>query len=174
MSNLAGVLALALQGYQLAPSGVHGPGHWLRVLRNGRELAARTPGVNLRVVEHFALLHDCWRVNESIDPEHGQRAAEYALTIGLGLGFGFGLNAAELVLLATACARHEFGEVTNDPTVGACWDADRLELARLGRRPIARLLSTAAALDPTVQAGAWLRGTAWVVDPEDARALGLP
>jgi uncharacterized protein len=171
MSDLSRVFAIALQGYQLPPGGVHGPGHWLRVLRNGRELAARTPGANLRVVEHFALLHDCRRVNETTDPEHGQRAAEYAFTIGLGLGFY--LDAAELMQLAVACARHELGEVTDDPTVGACWDADRLELARLHRRPLAHLLSTEAALDPGVQAGAWLRGTTWVVDPEDARAVGL-
>jgi uncharacterized protein len=108
---------------------------------------------------------------ETTDPQHGQRAAEYAFTIGLGLGFY--LDAAELMLLAVACARHELGEVTDDPTVGACWDADRLELARLGWQPLAHLLSTEAALDPGVQAGAWLRGTAWVVDPEDARAVGL-
>jgi uncharacterized protein len=167
MSDLAGVLALALRGYQLPPGGVHGPGHWLRVMRNGRELAACTPGADLRVVEHFALLHDCRRVNESMDPEHGQRAAEYALTLALDL------DAAQLALLAAACARHELGEVTADPTIGACWDADRLELARLGRPPLAHLLSTDAALDPALQAGAWLRGTTWAVDPEDVRALGL-
>lgn len=111
------------------------------------------------MVEHFALLHDCRRVNESTDPEHGQRAAQYALTLALDL------RPDQLALLTQACARHELGEVTRDPTIGACWDADRLELSRLRRRPIARLLSTTAACNPVVQAGAWRRGVMLVDEP---------
>jgi hypothetical protein len=38
--------------------------------------------------------------------------------------------------------------VSDDPTIGACWDADRLNLWRLGRRPDDRLLSTDTARDP--------------------------
>ncbi|WP_439577325.1 hypothetical protein [Elioraea sp.] len=47
-----------------------------------------------------------------------------------------------------------------------------LELSRLGRRPIARLLSTQAALDPEVQAAAWTCGRGRLFAAEGAR-LGL-
>ena len=43
--------------HTLGHDGFHGKDHWLRVLRNGRELEAHT-GANLRVVELFALLND--------------------------------------------------------------------------------------------------------------------
>ncbi|MDP9256978.1 MAG: hypothetical protein M3Q31_10540, partial [Actinomycetota bacterium] len=43
------------------------------------------------------------------------------------------------------CTHHTEGRTTNDPTVGCCWDADRLDLRRLGVRPRARFLSTEAA-----------------------------
>jgi uncharacterized protein len=74
---------------------------------------------------------------------------------------------------AAACARHELGEVTDHPTIGCCWDADRLELSRLDRRPKARLLSTKAALNPALQEAAWARGVVWEVDPTLAREWGL-
>jgi hypothetical protein len=47
--------------------------------------------------------------------------------------------------LRDALARHSDGAVTGDPAAGCCWDADRLDLCRLGIRPDPRLLSTAAA-----------------------------
>ena len=132
------------------------PGHWLRVLENGRTLAAATPGADPALVELFALLHDSRRLDEDGDRGHGERAAAYVRdSRGEGM---LDLGSERVALLAAACARHEMGEVSADPTIGCCWDADRLELARLGRRPIARLLSTAAALDPGIQAAAWQRG----------------
>jgi uncharacterized protein len=50
--------------------------------------------------------------------------------------------------LEIALAEHTDGKRTDDPTIGACWDADRLNLWRLGRKPLPRLLSTAAGRDP--------------------------
>jgi uncharacterized protein len=46
------------------------------------------------------------------------------------------------------------GQVADDPTIGACWDADRLNLWRVGKTPDPRLLSTAAARDPDLIAEA--------------------
>jgi uncharacterized protein len=51
-------------------------------------------------------------------------------------------------LLVTACSRHTCGSVSADPTIGTCWDADRLDLARFGIVPDPELLSTAAARSP--------------------------
>jgi uncharacterized protein len=48
-------------------------------------------------------------------------------------------------LLGFACEEHTNGGVAPDPTVGACWDADRLNLWRVGIRPDPRLLTTGAA-----------------------------
>ena len=129
--------------------GIHGTGHWLRVLENGRTLAAATPGADPALVELFALLHDSRRHDEAGDPGHGERAA--AFVRALAAEGALELGPERVALLAAACARHERGEVSADPTIGCCWDADRLELARLGRRPIARLLSTVIARDPAIQ-----------------------
>ena len=152
---LDAVLGLAVNAYLLDLAGTHGPLHWLRVLRNGRELARLTPGADLAVIEHFALLHDCKREDDAADPWHGERAAAYVRSIALQLN----LSEAQIEVLAEACAEHEAGGVSDDPTIGCCFDADRLELSRLHRRPIGELLSTTAALLPGLQAAAWRRGT---------------
>lgn len=31
-----------------------------------------------------------------------------------------------------ACRDHEFGRTSSDPTIGSCWDANRLDLDRVG------------------------------------------
>lgn len=161
------LVAKVLAGYRLEIDGIHGPEHWLRVRANGLALAARTPGTDAGVIELFALLHDCRRQDDGTDPGHGERAAAYANA--LARDGVLRLDAKRLDLLATACAGHEHGEVSGDLTIGCCWDADRLELSRLGRRPIARFLSTAAARDPEIQAEAWQRG----LDAAAAAAWGV-
>jgi len=52
--------------------------------------------------------------------------------------------------------RHDRGEVSDDPTIGACWDADRLTLARLGILPSVGLLSTEAGRKLAPHAGGLL------------------
>lgn len=160
-----------LAGYWLDLGGIHGPAHWLRVRANGLALAARTPGADAGVVELFALLHDSRRQTEDHDFGHGERAAAYAQQLARdGL---LRLDPGRLDTLATACAGHEHGGTSADPTIGCCWDADRLELSRLYRRPIARLLSTEAARDPGLQGEAWRRGVGELLDIEGATAWGV-
>lgn len=165
------LVAAVLAEYRLHLGGLHGPGHWLRVLANGRALARLTPGADLAVVELFALLHDSRRENEGRDPRHGERAAAFAIALA-GRGV-LALDPPRLDRLAAACARHEHGGVSPDPTIGCCWDADRLELSRLGRRPIDELLSTAASRDAAVQRTAWERGFDEAVEARDAAEWGL-
>jgi uncharacterized protein len=160
-----------LAGYRLPLDGIHGSGHWLQVLENGRILAAATPGADPALVELFALLHDSRRRDEEDDRGHGERAAAFVRE--LAARGALELGPERVAVLAAACDRHERGEVSADPTIGCCWDADRLELARLGRRPIARLLSTAAALDPGIQAAARQRGTTGAVRDDLAEAWSL-
>jgi uncharacterized protein len=53
-------------------------------------------------------------------------------------------------LLRRACAQHTGGRRDDSQTVLACWDSDRLDLARAGIRPDPRLLGTAPARDLAV------------------------
>jgi uncharacterized protein len=82
------------------------------------------------------------RVNDSIDPMHGPRAAVLARELR---GGPFDLGDGEMDLLAFACEEHTNGKLGKDQTVGVCWDADRLNLWRVGFEPDPRFLSTKAA-----------------------------
>ena len=124
-------------------SRLHGPLHWLRVALNGLLLAAKTPGADGSIVLRFAAFHDARRLSDGRDPDHGRRVAkafaEGEIRMG-GLKDGPGK-----ALLLEALARHADGEVTDDPTIGVCWDADRLDLGRCGITPDPAYLSTEAA-----------------------------
>lgn len=123
-------------------SQLHGPAHWARVASFGAQLVRETPGADLHVVSIFAALHDTQRFSDGHDPHHGRRAAEVALDLQ---GILFEATDQQLALLVEALSQHVDGYVTEEPTVGACWDADRLDLPRCGIKPNSALLSTAAA-----------------------------
>lgn len=106
------------------PRSAHGPDHWERVRQYGELLCTETGGDPL-VVRLFALLHDSQRERESTDPEHGPRAAEFALTLNLGL------DDLQLKRLTLACRDHDRGYTSGDATIGTCWDSDRLDLDRV-------------------------------------------
>ena len=130
-----------LAGYRLPIHGMHGVGHWGRVLENGWRLAAET-GANVDVVVLFALFHDSRRVNEDHDDGHGQRGADLARKMRATLP---SLPDDEFELLTEACRLHTDGLVDGDVTVQTCWDADRLDLGRVGITPRFDRLCTAAA-----------------------------
>ena len=138
------VAVFALAKGRVRPGGhwIHGPAHWLKVAQNGKTLAEATDGADASVAQMFGLLHDCERRNDEHDPQHGPRAAVFAQKL-----FDQGklpLTEPQLSLLKLACERHDLGEVSDDPTLGVCWDADRLELPRVGIRPDPKFFSTAA------------------------------
>jgi len=139
--------------YALPWFGAHGVGHWARVLENGRRLATAT-GARVRVVELFSVFHDARRVNEHRDPGHGDRGGELA---ALWVGKHFHLPPDDLDLLVTACRLHTDGLTEGDVTLLTCWDADRLDLGRVGIRPDPRYLCTDVARDPEVLAWAYRR-----------------
>jgi uncharacterized protein len=91
-------------------------------------------------VRLFAVLHDSNRHSDGHDPEHGARAAAWARELN---ATHLHLDAPRLGLLCDAMTWHDKGRVSDDPTVGTCWDADRLDLPRVGVRPATRLMSTA-------------------------------
>ena len=142
--------------YQMDHNGLHGFAHWMRVLHNGR-LLTETENANLKIVELFCLLHDTQRQNEDRDPEHGPRAADYARAIR---GTLFDLKDDEMELLDEALRYHSDGYVEADITIQVCWDADRLDLGRVGIRPSYHKLCTATAKSPFVMEAAYKRSQA--------------
>src|SRR4051794_25618289 len=99
------LLARTREGAGLLDSRAHGEQHWLAVVRTGIELAPLVPGTDVTVLFLFGLLHDCRRLNDHIDPEHGPRAADVAR----------GLNRDGVIVLA---------EPQLDQLTRACFDHD--------------------------------------------------
>jgi uncharacterized protein len=132
-----------LKGYPLPVRGAHGVLHWARVLENGLRLAPAT-GANVEVVTLFALFHDARRVSESRDDGHGLRGAEYAKNLRGALVH---LSDPDFDLLYEACRLHTDGHTQGEVTVRVCWDADRLDLGRVGITPQPHRLCTDAARD---------------------------
>lgn len=125
----------------------HGPEHWQRVRYNGL-LLAETTGANRRVVELFAFFHDSCRETDGWDIEHGPKGAELARahhTQGL-----LPVSDAELELLLIACRGHTVERTHADLTIATCWDADRLDLPRVGITVDPAYLCTDAAKSPSV------------------------
>ena len=135
------LLSRILDGYALPKTGTHGISHWARVLENGRRLA-EPAGANLDVIELFSVFHDARRINEQRDNGHGKRGAALARELR---GTYFALDDAGFALLEYACDEHTSGFTQAEATVQVCWDADRLDLLRVGTRPRPELLSTDAA-----------------------------
>lgn len=115
----------------------HGPDHWYNVAAIGAQIA-RAEGVDPVFCEIFGLLHDCQRISDYEDEGHGKRAALYAGYIRDLIP----LNDADFRKLCYALRLHDDGFVTKDKKIGACWDADRLDLPRIDMQPSASMMST--------------------------------
>ena len=123
-------------------NGIHGIRHWARVHDNGMKLAEQT-GANKQVVQLFSVFHDSRRRNEDHDPKHGPRGAVLAMHLRERY-FPF-LNDADLELLHQACSLHTKASTHSDVTVQTCFDADRLDLGRVGIVPNVKYLCTDSA-----------------------------
>jgi len=139
--NSAAIIHQVLVDYALPIRGDHGVVHWARVLENGRRLAGAT-GAKIEVVTLFALFHDSRRVNEYTDFGHGHRGAELARSLR---GTLVHLSDDDFDLLYEACRLHTSGLTEGDITLQVCWDADRLDLGRVGITPEPDRLCTDAA-----------------------------
>lgn len=118
---------------------VHDLDHWQRVEHNGLFLA-RSVEADPVIVSLFALFHDSQRLNDFEDPHHGARGAELANDF-----FSEGLlpiSHEQIDLLAYACTHHTNLIHHSDLTVQCCWDADRLDITRIGVNPDPFLLNT--------------------------------
>lgn len=134
-------------------NGAHGVPHWNRVFSHGMRIADSDPAVDRHVVALFAFLHDARRMDEFEDVGHGARAVPYLHRLRKeGV---FEATPEQIGQLVVAVTLHSDGIVTRDPTIQACWDADRLDLGRVGVMPRAELLGSEYAKRPDVIRAAW-------------------
>lgn len=147
-----GLVGRVRRAFRLDWHGIHGAGHWGRVAFHGRHLA-RALGVASVVPQLFALLHDSHRRHEGRDRDHGVRAAGFVQQLQReGV---LKLACEELGLLVQACEGHSDGRREAPVLVQVCWDADRLDLGRVGIRPDPARLCTTPARDPGYLEFAW-------------------
>jgi uncharacterized protein len=149
------LVALLRKEFKLSWAGYHGVSHWARVRSNGLILA-RKMGASARVAELFAFLHDARRHDEGSDAAHGHRSAHLVEELGAQR---LELSTEELVHLAFACRHHSEDNLDADISVQVCWDADRLDLGRVGIRPDPARLCTSAARGRQLMDWAYLRST---------------
>ena len=109
----------------------HGVEHWDRVARFGKMLYQA--GVDMDVVTAFAYLHDSERKDNCEDINHGKRASKLIDTIRTSLLIE--LNDKQIMKLKQACELHTTEQKTGDATIDACFDADRMDLLRVGIKP---------------------------------------
>lgn len=129
------------QQFKLDWRGIHGPSHWGRVETRGLTLCEQT-GADSTVLTLFSLFHDSCRLTDYSDPLHGARGAALAQSLR---GVLFEATDVQMNLLTQACNDHSTGLTFADITVQVCWDADRLDLVRVGTRPLPQYLCTEAA-----------------------------
>lgn len=135
---IAGIRDYVKSVFSCGSHSIHGPVHWQRVEAFGSKIAPHS-GADLAVVRLFALLHDACRQNDGEDLEHGPRAAAMLHRIVPSV---FSLDPKRFGLLEHAIRHHTSGRVSEDPTIGTCWDADRLDIGRVGITPVPEYMST--------------------------------
>lgn len=162
------LLTSVLETFPLDPLGCHGVCHWARDFENGRRLAADN-GADQEVIDFFAALHDSQRFKNGSDPDHGLRAAKLA-TLFREQHLSC-LSESQFELLHTACCLHNRQRSHLDLTVQTCFDADRLDLGRVGITPDPDRLCTDAA--QTLRLWATQRGEERIVPIQTLQSWGL-
>lgn len=146
MNNKEAVLNYVNNNPDIWAKGIHGLSHWQRVEKFGEFLAAAS-GADLEVVRLFAYTHDLGRTTDAPDPGHGLRSVKiiedlYAKKI-------ISLTEEQYQKLIYACSYHTVLLAhSDDITIRTCWDADRLDLWRVGTEPRPEFLYTELAKKP--------------------------
>lgn len=128
MLDFAALMEYAFEN-RLYESEVHGIEHWHQVEYNGMLLAQKT-GADIDVVRLFAIFHDSKRFDDHYDRDHGPRGAEFARECREAKIFE--IDDERFDLLYKACQLHTTTPRTGIITVDTCFDADRLDLGRVG------------------------------------------
>jgi len=100
---------------------------------------ARHTGANILLVELFALFHDSCRLNDGDDYDHGKRAAKYLKSRKYEI---LDIPESFFEYLLEAISDHTNVKSTKNIHIATCWDADRLDLVRLGITPKIEFMNT--------------------------------
>ena len=130
------------KNFILKEDSIHGYMHWKRVFENGYQIINSNKKIDAEIVFLFSIIHDTKRVNEYKDILHAERAAE-SLKLLKKLHY-INLNKDRYKILDYAIRNHEKGDVSDNVTIGCCWDSDRLDLFRVGIIPAKKYFSTHA------------------------------
>lgn len=130
------ILEYVISNFKLDIDGDHGLEHWERVYENCLKLASFY-NISSEVFELFSLLHDSKREDEFRDIDHGKRAA--LLVKKLVFNNEIILSKEDTNRLIFACSNHTVpnkkAKLYNDIVVQICFDADRLDIGRVGIVP---------------------------------------
>ena len=81
-----------------------------------------------------------------VEADNGTAVAAAELVVSMRPALSF-LSDEDVERLRFACEHHTHQDHHDDPTVGACWDADRLELGRVGIDPDPSYFNTVPAIE---------------------------
>lgn len=130
--------AFSVNRWPKALGTTHGVEHWDRVAKFGEMLF--TEGADRDVIMAFAYLHDSERKDNGEDLNHGKRASIFIDTIRDSKLFF--LNDSQIAKLKRACELHTIEHRTGDMTIDICFDADRMDLLRVGIKPLPDRMAT--------------------------------
>lgn len=164
----------ACSGSLFPESEDHGVDHWRGVADQALFLA---DGFRVSRAERvaafvFGAVHDCRRVNDGWDPEHGARAADWLAASGWLPRLGLDAHTDDLL---GSLVHHDKGQVTTGLAAGFVravgWDADRSLLHRVGITPDVRYFSLAT--HPSLFERFIARSHAVVRSPADWATLAM-
>jgi uncharacterized protein len=95
---------------------------------------------DIDVIMAFAYLHDSERLDNGSDIDHGKRASKHIDTIRNTILRQ--LSDEQISKLKRACELHTTTHKTGDITIDICFDADRLDLPRVGIAPLPHKMAT--------------------------------
>lgn len=133
------VIDMCLKFYTMR-IGIHGESHIRNVVKLAKRISRRECPQYTNDVIVGAALHDVGRRDDFGGNEHAVRGSRIAK--GVIKSYWPNLHADKIV---EAIKYHTGGLTTSDPLIGSIWDADRLDLVRLGKRIDISLLSTKTA-----------------------------
>lgn len=145
-------------------NGVHGIDHWTRVLQNGIILCDKNPNLNKNIIIAFSFFHDVGRTREDDEPIHGYNGGRRLLKYK----YKINLTKEEIDKCYEACVDHTHTRHHKDPQIAACWDADRLDLYRVGVMPDVDYLNLEESKEEDIIKEAatrsWDKRPDWVID----------
>lgn len=136
--DIAELIKFVAQDWVLGET--HGLQHWTRVHENIIRLCQLNKGVNMDVALAFAYLHDSCRRYDGRDINHGERAVDNVMSLRNTILNKF--SDGEIKILCEACKLHTSTIRTGNITIDTCFDADRLDISRVGICPDPEKMAT--------------------------------